>query len=179
MSTPRSINNLFAASALKRFLAFALLLSSFSAAAADLEASVSVSPVGDFTAEIKGFAASARVKGDSYVAPPFKIPWADLKTGMGLRDKHALKYVNAEKHPHIEVLQSLGKNGKGIAKVKFNGVEKLVKGTYKIEGSNLIASFSIILSEFNVKDVSFKGAGVKDEVKVKMTVPVAAPATGS
>lgn len=149
------------------------MLLSLSAQAAELEAAVSVSPVGDFVAEIKDFAATVKVNGDSYTADRFNIPWASLKTGMSLRDKHALKYVNAEQHPNIEVLQSLGKGGKGIAKIKFNGVEKVVRGTYSIQGSNLVAQFSIILSEFNVKDVSFKGAGVKDEVKVKMTVPIA------
>lgn len=149
------------------------LLISFNAHSADLEASVSVSPVGDFVAEIKGFNAQAKVNGDSYTADKFNIPWSSLKTGMSLRDKHALKYVNAEQYPNIEVLQSLGKGGKGIAKIRFNNVEKVVRGTYEIKGSNLVAQFPIVLSEFNIKDVNFKGAGVKDEVKVKMTVPIA------
>lgn len=161
---------------IKKILAVPALLAALCgpaiATGADLQAAVSVSPVGDFTAEVKGFEAKARVSGDSYTAGPFTIPWASLKTGMSLRDKHALKYVNADKYPNIEVLQALGKQGKGVAKIKFNNVEKVVRGTYKIEGQNLVASFPIKLSEFNVKDVSFKGAGVKDEVQVKMTVPV-------
>lgn len=141
--------------------------------AAELSASVTVNPVGDFTVEIRDFEAHVKVKENSYSADKFDIPWSSLSTGMALRDKHALKYVNADKYPNIEVIQALGKNGQGVAKIKFNNVEKIIKGKYTLENSTLIAEFSIILSEFNIKDISFKGAGVNDEVKVKMKVPIA------
>ncbi len=177
MFTPRIIKNKITIKTINAIAILALLGFGFSAVAGELKASVSVSPVGDFEAEMKGFDGKALVKTDgSYSAEMFVIPWSSFSSGMGLRDKHTLKYVNADKYPNIEILNAIGKAGKGAAKVKMNNIEKIIKGSYSIKGSSLTAEFSIILSEFDIKDISFKGAGVKDEVKVKMTVPVVAQA---
>ena len=176
MFTPRIINNKITKRIISSIAILAILGLGFSALAGELKASVSVSPVGDFEAEMNGFNGKAQAKGDGYSAEKFVIPWSSFSSGMGLRDKHTLKYVNADKYPNIEILSAIGKAGKGAAKVKMNNIEKIIKGSYSIKGSSLTAEFSIILSEFYIKDISFKGAGVKDEVKVKMTVPVLAEA---
>jgi hypothetical protein len=158
---------------------FVLLLSiaffSHSAFASELQASVAVNPVGDFTAEFKDFEGFAYQAGENYKADKFVIPWSLLKTGMALRDKHAKDYFNAKDHPNIEVLEAIGKkNGQGAARVKMNGVTKVLKGTFKVESEQLIVELPVILSQFNVKNINFKGAGVEDEVKIKVTIPVRA-----
>lgn len=183
MFTPRIFNNItkskvknLSKNIIRTIVFSAILGFGVSVTAGELKASVTVSPVGDFEAEMNGFDGKAYVNGDKYSAEKFVIPWSSFSSGMGLRDKHTLKYVNADKYPNIEVVSAIGKAGKGAAKIKMNNIEKIIKGSYSIQGSSLIAEFSIILSEFDIKDISFKGAGVKDEVKVKMTVPVVAQA---
>lgn len=157
-------------------LAAVLIFSPLVVKSAHIEASVSVSPVGDFVAEFKDVDAYAYAEGNTYKAERIIIPWSKISTGMSLRDKHAKDYFHADKYPNIEVATALGRDGKGVAKVKMNGVEKVVKGTYTRDGDNIIAEFPVILSQFNVTNVNFKGAGVQDEVKVKVTVPVRAQA---
>lgn len=154
-------------------LAAAVLLSfTIKTQAGMVEAVVVVNPVGDFVAEFKDIDGAAYADGDSYKADTFVIPWSKLSTGLSVRDKHAKDYFNAAKYPHIEIATALGKAGKGAAKVKMNGQEKIVKGTYVKEGNKLVAEFPVILSQFNVNNINFKGAGVQDEVKVKVTVPI-------
>lgn len=167
MSTQNNTTN-----KLNLITATVLLLLSINTHAGTVEASVSVNPVGDFVAEFKDIDGSAYAEGESFKADTFVIPWSKLSTGMSVRDKHAKDYFNADKYPHIEIVTALGKAGKGAAKVKMNGQEKIVKGTYVKDGNNLIAEFPVILSQFNINNINFKGAGVQDEVKVKVTVPI-------
>lgn len=144
------------------------------ALAGTVEASVSVNPVGDFTAEFKDTDGSAYPDGDGFKADAFSIPWSKVSTGMSVRDKHTKDYFHADKYPNIEVIQAIGKGGKGVAKIKMNGKENIVKGTYTKDGNNIVAEFPVILSQFDVKNINFKGAGVQDEVKVKVTMPIKA-----
>ena len=137
-----------------------------------LEAEVSVSPVGDFVASIENVNGFAKIEGDEVKAAGVSFQMADLKTGMNLRDKHALKYMESETFPEAKLIAAAGKNGKGKAKIQFHGVEKVIEGTYKIEGRNVLAQFVLKLSDFGIKDISFKGAGVADEVKVRVRIPV-------
>ena len=167
MSTQSSTINKF------NFIAAAVLLTfTIKVNAGMVEAAVVVNPVGDFVAEFKDIDGAAYPDGDSYKADAFVIPWSKLSTGMNVRDKHAKDYFNAAKYPNIEIATALGKAGKGVAKVKMNGQERIVKGTYIKDGNNLVAEFPLILSTFNVNNINFKGAGVEDEVKVKVTVPI-------
>lgn len=142
--------------------------------AGQVEASVVVNPVGDFTAEFKGIDGFAYVDGDGFKADAFVIPWSKVDTGMSVRNKHTKEYFHADKYPNIEVMQAIGKGGKGVAKIKMNGEEQIVKGTYTKDGNNIVAEFPVTLSKFKVTNINFKGAGVQDEVKVKVTVPIKA-----
>jgi len=169
MSTQNNTTN-----KLNLMIAAVLLTLSLQANAGLVEASVVVNPVGDFVAEFKDIDGAAYADGDSYKADMFVIPWSKLSTGMSVRDKHAKDYFNATKYPNIEIATALGKSGNGVAKVKMNNVEKIVKGKYVKDGNNLIAEFPVKLSLFNVNNINFKGAGVQDEVKVKVTVPIKA-----
>lgn len=169
MSTRKNTTN-----KLNLFAAAALLALSFKAHAGRVEAAVVVNPVGDFTAEFKDIDGFAYVDGNGFKADAFTIPWSKVSTGMSVRDKHTKDYFHADKYPNIEIVQAIGKAGKGAAKLKMNGAEQVVKGTYTKDGNNIVAEFPVILSKFNVNNINFKGAGVQDEVKVKVTVPIKA-----
>lgn len=161
-------------SKLNLFATAVLLAFSIKAHAGQVEAAVVVNPVGDFTAEFKDIDGFAYAEGDGFKADAFIIPWSKVSTGMNVRDKHTKDYFHADKYPNIEIVQAIGKGGKGVAKVKMNGVEQIVKGTYTKDGDNIVAEFPVIPSKFNVTNINFKGAGVQDEVKVKVTVPIKA-----
>lgn len=97
----------------------------------------------------------------------------NLKTGKELRDKHATeKYLEVGKFPEAVLLKASGRNGKGEGRIKLRGIEKDVKGTYKINGSELESTFPIKLSDFGITGVKYMGVGVNDEVVVHVTVPI-------
>ena len=164
----------YTTSKLNLFATAVLLAFAMKAQAGQVEAAVVVNPVGDFTAEFKNIDGFAYADGDGFKADAFVIPWSKVSTGMSVRDKHTKEYFHADKHPNIEILQAIGKGGKGVAKVKMNGETQIVKGTYTKDGDNIVAEFPVFLSKFNVTNINFKGAGVEDKVIVKVTVPVKA-----
>lgn len=164
----------YTTSKLNLFATAVLLAFAMKAQAGQVEAAVVVNPVGDFTAEFKDIDGFAYIDGDGFKADAFSIPWSKVSTGMSVRDKHTKDYFHADKHPNIEIMQAIGKGGKGVAKVKMNGEEQIVKGTYTKDGNNIVAEFPVTLSKFKVTNINFKGAGVEDEVKVKVTVPIKA-----
>lgn len=133
---------------------------------------VILNPMGDFkgtTAVVKGFATQ---KGDEVVAENIIVNLKALKTGLALRDKHTQKYLETSKYPEAVLLSARGKGGKGVGKIKIRGIEKDISGTYKITGKKLQAKFKLNLSEFGIKDISYTGVGVEDEVTVTVVVPV-------
>ena len=94
---------------------------------------------------------------------------------MNLRDDHAKnKYLEVKKYPTAVLLEAVGANGIGKARIKVKDKESVVTGTYKISssGKNLKAEFNIKLSSFGIAEVNFKGIGVEDEVRVEVVVPV-------
>ncbi len=159
---------------LSLFATAVLLTFLMKAQAGEVVASVEVSPVGDFKAEFKDIDGFAYADGDGFKADAFKIPWSKVETGMSVRNTHTKKYFHADKYPNIEVIQALGKGGKGVAKISMNGNTKIVSGTYTKDGNNIVAEFPVILSQFEVKNINFKGAGVQDKVQLKVTVPIKA-----
>ncbi|MCB0412244.1 MAG: YceI family protein, partial [Bdellovibrionales bacterium] len=96
-----------------------------------------------------------------------------LSTGIELRDKHLKERLLVSKHPVAKLLMGKGKGGKGTAEIELMGQKKKVAGTYKIEGNNLVSEFKMKLSDLKIEDVRYMGIGVKDEVTVHVTVPVA------
>lgn len=157
----------------KIFIFSFLLFSQLSFAGSPaLEAEVGVSPVGDFTASIEKVTGFAVKEGDKYKAEGIRFSMLDLKTGMKVRDTHSQKYMETDKYPEAVLTKAIGKEGKGSAKIKFHGVEKIVKGDYSVEGAILVAKFMLSLKEFGITDINFKGAGVNDEVKVTVRIPI-------
>lgn len=140
-------------------------------AQATLSAEVSITPAGDFVAKISGVG-SVKKSGNKYVSNNVKFDLRKLSTGIKLRDEHAQKYLHTQEFPFAELISAEGSDGAGKATIKFKGVQKEINGTYKVEGSFFLAEFNISLSDFKVEGINFKGAGVDDEVKVQVKIPI-------
>jgi polyisoprenoid-binding protein YceI len=136
-----------------------------------LDAHVSLSPAGSFEAKTKEVKGTATVDGKTVSAKDIKVDLTTVTTGISLRDKHTQKHMETDKYPQAELLNAKGVDGKGEGTIKFHGVEKKVAGTFNVTDGKLIAEFPIKLSEFGITGIRYAGAGVKDEVKVRIVVP--------
>lgn len=143
---------------------------------AQVTVDVVLNPMGNFKAKTESISGNAVVNGTDVSAQNIKVDLRTLKTGIELRDKHTQKHLNTTQHPEAILSIAKGKNGKGIGRIKINGQEKEIKGTYKIVGKNLEADFSLNLPDFKITDINYMGVGVEDEVKVHVVIPIGAPA---
>jgi polyisoprenoid-binding protein YceI len=143
---------------------------------AQVTVDVVLNPMGNFNAKTESISGNAVMNGTDVSAQNIKVDLRTLKTGLELRDKHTQKYLNTAQHPEAILSIGKGKNGKGVGRIKINGQEKEIKGTYKVTGKNLQADFNINISEFNIKDVNYMGVGVEDKVKIHVIIPIGAAA---
>ncbi len=133
---------------------------------------IKLTPAGSFTgktADVKGF---VKKVGNKFVGENIVVSLKNLKTGMGLRDKHTQDYLQTAQHPDAILVKAEGENGKGKGTIKIRGIEKEVEGTYKVNGKELMASFPIKLSDFKIEGIRYMGVGVKDQAVVKVNVPI-------
>jgi polyisoprenoid-binding protein YceI len=160
---------------IKHLAIFTLLISGASVAAdkKGVEFLVSLSPAGSFTAQSNAISGQANVrKSGLVVVRNAEVPVKSFKTGITLRDDHMNNnYFEAAKFPKITMLHALGKKGKFKGKIKCHGVVKVVEGTYGFKGRLLVAKFKTTLSDYGIKEVSWKGIGVDDEIEVEVTLP--------
>lgn len=93
---------------------------------------------------------------------------------MGLRDDHMKKkYLEVDKFPEATLTFGKGKAGKGEGKLNFRGIEKEIKGTYKIiDNKEVEAQFDLNMADFKISGIRYMSMGVKDIVNVTVTVPV-------
>jgi hypothetical protein len=89
-----------------------------------------------------------------------------------LRDKHLKARLESDKHPQAKLIKATGESGKGKALIELKGMQKEVAGTYAIEGKDLKAQFKIHLPDWDIKDISYAGLGVEDDVVVDVVVPL-------
>lgn len=145
-----------------------------------VKAYVSLNPAGDFVGNMKSTGA-ATLSGNKISAKNIVVDMKSLSTGLDLRDDHAKnKYMEVNKYPQAILVEANGENGKGTGTLKFHGQEKPISGTYSVQGGKLLkAEFKIKMSEFGISDISYKGIGVEDDVKIEVLIPItstAAPA---
>lgn len=134
-----------------------------------------LNPMGDFIGTMKVISGSVSLQDGKFKGKNIVVDLKSLSTGMELRDDHAKnKYLDVKMYPTAILLEAVGANGVGKARIKVRDKESLVNGTYKVSssGKNLKAEFKIKLSSFGIADVNFKGIGVEDEVRVEVVVPV-------
>lgn len=139
---------------------------------------VALNPAGDFVGTLKSTGAATLV-GNKVSAKNIVVDMKSLTTGLDLRDDHAKnKYMEVGKYPEAVLIEATGENGKGTGKLKFHGKENPISGTYTVQGGKMLnATFKIKLSDYGISDISYKGIGVEDEVKVEVQVPIATAGT--
>lgn len=126
-----------------------------------------------FTAKTKDIKGEARVQGTKITAENIVVSLKNLDTGMSLRNDHMKnKFLEVSKYPDAILLKGQGENGKGTGRIKIRNIEKDISGTYKVEGSEVVAEFELLLSEFGISGINYKGVGVEDKIKLKVSVPV-------
>ncbi len=135
---------------------------------------VTLTPAGDFiakTSDVKGTAILNSADG-SYTAENVVIDVKSLKTGLSLRDDHMLnKYLEVSKFPQIVLKKAKGVNNKGVGILVVKGKEVKVSGTYKATEQTIVAEFMMSLKAAGIEDVSYKGVGVEDEIKIIAEIP--------
>jgi hypothetical protein len=136
---------------------------------------VSLFPAGDFIAKLqgKGFAV---LTNDTLSADNIQIDVSSFNSGISLRDSHAKnKYLKVKDYPHFKLIKANGSKGTGQATIEIMGKAAEVKGSYSISNQKfVVAKFKLKLSEFDIKNISFKGVGVEDDVVIEVTVPISA-----
>lgn len=142
------------------------------AMATEVVVDVNLSPAGSFKAKTDKIKGVVKKTADGFVADQILVSSKSLKTGIELRDKHTLERLQADKFPVISLVKAEGKNGKGSGVIKIMGIEKNIQGTYSVKGKDIIAVFPLKLSDFKITGIRYMGVGVKDEVKVTVTLPV-------
>lgn len=161
--------------AFSRLLFSIVFLSTLSAWSQNVKVAVTLNPAGDFVAESNSVVGKATEDDKGMIeASDLKLDVKTLKTGISLRDEHMInKYLEAAKYPEIVVKLSKGKDGKGLAALVIKGKQGKVSGTYEKVGADKVkAKFDLKLSDFDIKDISYKGIGVEDVVKVEAIVPL-------
>ncbi len=102
-----------------------------------------------------------------------------IETGIPLRNKHLKEnYLHVDKFPVSSLtaikaeefdkqLKGHSSDSKFEATLDLHGVQKPVKGTYRIkDGKNLKAKFDIEVTDFDIKRPDFMGVKVVDKVHV-------------
>lgn len=157
---------------MKKILVSSLILISQLAFAQQATVDVALRPAGSFkgkTSDVKG---TVTQKGTAFEAQNIVVDLRNLKTGIELRDEHTKKHLQVDKHPEAVLVSAKGEGGNGEGVIRIKGIEKKISGSYKIEGTKLIAEFPLKLSEFEITGIKYMGVGVDDEVKVTVEVPV-------
>lgn len=166
---------------MSKALVLAVLVGSSLSWSQSLKLSVTLNPAGDFVAESNQVSGFVTEGSDGMLqATDVKLPVKSLKSGISLRDDHMVnKYLEASKYPEITMKIAKGKNGNGVAILVVKGKEAKVKGTYTVKGDKISASFPVKISGFGIEDISYKGIGVDDEVKVEVELPIKKTASSS
>lgn len=147
-------------------------LFSINAFANQVAVDVKLSPAGSFKAETSKVTGSAKKTADGVLAENVVVDVQSLKTGIELRDKHLKDYLKGKEYPQIKLIKATGKGGKGKGVMEIMGMKKEVDGTYEVAGSDLKAQFKMKLSELKITGVKYMGIGVKDEVVIKVNLPL-------
>lgn len=159
--------------ALKKVIPFLLFLYSLQVlAAGSVDVKVVLTLGTSFTISTSDVQGSVTKAGDGFQASSIVVQLKNIKTGIALRDSHTLKHLEAEKYPDVKLITAEGKSGEGKGSIEIKGIKKDIKGTYKVDGTNLIADFDLNIKDFKIENVRYMGVGVKDIVHVTAKIPI-------
>jgi polyisoprenoid-binding protein YceI len=127
----------------------------------------------------------ATEEGGKYVVV---APTTDFKTGIGLRDKHLRKALDADAHPRaklevdksaIKLPASGSSKGKASGDLTLHGVKKPTTFNYEIkkDGDNyqIVGDFQVNIHDYNLEKPCYLGVCVEELVKVSVKMTVHGP----
>lgn len=132
---------------------------------------VTLSPAGSFQAVSKKPKGNLFKNGEEFTADKISISIESFKTGIELRDEHTWKHLNSSKHPKAILTALKAKAGKAEAVLEVNGVKKPITISYKEQGQEILAKFSVKNSDFKLEKASYLGVGVDDLIQVEAIIP--------
>lgn len=109
------------------------------------------------------------------LAGTFKLPIAQCKTGLSLRDSHFLKYMGADKNPDAELALDpveMKDEQKFTGKLKLKGKEAPVSGTMVFNAGKIEAKFTVNIKDFGMEKPGYEAITVSEmvNVEVKLTI---------
>lgn len=137
-----------------------------------VEVFVKLSPVGSYIAKTTQVQGTVKMIGNKLQATDIRVQAKSLKTGIALRDKHTQERLQSDKFPEIILVKGEGDGGKGAGIIKLKGIEKPITGSYKVEGKMIKVQFKLSIKQFGIENVKYLGVGVKDEVEIKVQLPI-------
>ncbi|NBX83508.1 YceI family protein [bacterium] len=141
----------------------------------EVEIKVTLNPAGSFTAKssevlVEG---SLQVSNSQLKASRIVLPISSLETGLSLRDSHMkTNYFEVAQHPKAVLLEAVGAGGRFTGKLEVHGVQKEIRGKYRIKQGVFETKFSCRLSDFKIKEANYMGVGVEDEVTVSTKIRI-------
>ena len=158
---------------MKKAIAILTILMFNLVSANELTVKVSLSPAGSFEAKSTKVKGEVKKDGNKFTVENLWVKTEELKTGIDLRDEHFHKHLNFEKSPKISFTKISAADGKGSGTLTVNDLPKVVPFTYKMISPNKIeATFNVKNSDFKLKDASYMGIGVKDDVEIVAIIDV-------
>lgn len=156
---------------MKNFLFLSLLLSFTVMAENKVKVLVSLTPAGSFEAVSEKIKGNLIKTGNTFSADKLWVSIESMKTGIDLRDEHYWKHLNSNKHTKAVITDVKAQGGKGTGVLEVNGVKKPVAITYVEKNQDIVATFKVKASQFNLPKASYMGVGVNDIVQVEVTYP--------
>lgn len=86
-----------------------------------------------------------------------------FKTGIALRDKHMLGYLDAENHPMVTLIFQ-GKGDKFTGTLELKGKKRPVEGAYS--NSPLNFDFIVDINEFGIDTPKYLGVGIERHIRI-------------
>ncbi|MBL8916556.1 MAG: YceI family protein [Archangium sp.] len=111
----------------------------------------------------------------------FIVPLEDIETGIGLRNSHMKKYLNAEQYPNAELIVSAsllkaGVGQKGVGTFTVKGTPRDVDISYdakKVPGGMAVqAKFAIDIKNHGIAVPTYAGITVKKDVTIETSFVV-------
>jgi len=155
------------------FISTFLFISLVQAADPKVTAFVTLWPAGSFQVTSSKLKGDVVKKNGQFSADKISVTVESLKSGIDLRDEHMWKHLNpTQNNPRITLseIKSVSAN-KGKGTLEINGVKAPINFDYVTKGDVVEAEFEIKTSQFKLAKAEYKGVGVKEDIKVKVTMP--------
>lgn len=155
-----------------KIIFFSALLFSLEAFAANsVKLFVNLTPAGSFEAVSEKLKGNLIKKDGAFTADKLWVSVESFKTGIDLRDEHFHKHLKSSKAVMTDVK---GSGGKATGTLELNGVKKPVSISYVEKGAEVLATFNVKASEFQLPKAQYLGVGVQDDIKVEVSYPYVA-----